>query len=462
MSPHTVKTQPADASSPPQASGNQSRTSLPVIAVVGRPNVGKSTFFNRALGRRVAIVDDKPGITRDRNFGLAEWTGRHFFLVDTGGIVEGSKRVMDRLIRRQAMLAIEEADLILFLVDSKEGTHPLDQQLAEVLRRSSKSVLLTVNKVDNLPTERSYLDFWELGMGEPRPVSAVSGRGFGDLFDAMLPLLPESGATPAPDDIRVAVIGKPNAGKSSLVNRLFGEERVVVSETAGTTRDPVDLTLKYHGLNLTFVDTAGIRRHARMRDAVEYYSNLRTARVVSGADVCLVIIDAAEGLHVQDIKVAETAWEAGCGVIAVCNKWDLVEKNDTTAIDFEREAARRAPFLKHVPFLFASALTGLRARKTLDLVVQVAKTRKKRIATGKVREAVDALVRRQPPSRSRGRQIRFKHATQAKAVPPTFIIFANFPDDLPVHYKRYVVNSLRAHWDFTGVPLRVRFRKSTP
>ena len=414
--------------------------SLPVVAVVGRPNVGKSTFFNRAIGRRVAIVDDTPGVTRDRNFGLADWTGRQFFLVDTGGVVEGSDRTMDRLIRGQAMIAVEEAD--------------------EVLRKASRPVLLTVNKVDDLPRERSHLDFWEMGMGEPHPVSSVSGRGFGDLFDQMLQLLPAETGDPAPADIRIAVVGKPNAGKSSLVNRLFGEERVVVNDAPGTTRDPVDLTMRYHGLHLTFVDTAGIRRHARMKDSVEYYCSLRTARVVREADVCLVVVDSAEGLHVQDIKVAETAWEAGCGVVMVSNKWDLVAKETGTAVAFEREAGRRAPFLRHVPFLFASALTGLRIRKTLDLVLEVVERRRRRIATPEVNAVVEALVRRQPPPHARGRPVKLKYATQARTVPPTFIVFANLPDAIPVHYRRYIANSLRKAWDFSGVPVRVRLRKS--
>ena len=435
--------------------------SLPVVAVVGRPNVGKSTFFNRAIGRRVAIVDDAPGVTRDRNFGRAEWTGRPFFVVDTGGVIEGSDRTIDRLIREQAMTAVGEADVVVFLVDSRTGVHPLDQRLAEVLRRSSKPVLLAVNKVDNHPIERTHLDFWELGMGEPHPVSAISGRGFGDLFDTMLALLPEEDEDTNRGDLRVAVIGKPNAGKSTLVNRLFGADRVVVSDEPGTTRDPVDLTMRYHGLDLTFIDTAGLRRHARIRDSIEYYSSLRTARVVKDADVCLVVIDAAEGLHVQDIKVVETAWEAGCGVIAVCNKWDLVEKDTGTAAAFQREAARRAPFLKHVPFLFTSALIGLRVRKTLDHVLAVADRRAARIATSEVNEVVEGLVRRNAPPHARGRPVRIKYATQADTRPPTFVLFANMPDEVPTNYRRYIVNSMRDRWDFHGVPLRIRMRKSS-
>lgn len=434
--------------------------SLPVVAVVGRPNVGKSTFFNRAVGRRAAIVDDTPGVTRDRNFGQAEWTGRRFFVVDTGGVVEGSNRTMDRLIREQAMTAVREADLVVLLVDSKTGVHPLDQRLAEVLRRTAKPVLLAVNKVDTLPHGDAHLDFWAMGMGRPRPVSATSGGGVGDLLDAVVSRLPPLAEAPPPAAVRVAVTGKPNAGKSSFVNRLLGEERVVVSDQAGTTRDPVDHAMRYHGRDLVFVDTAGVRRHARIKDAVEYYAALRTTRVVRDSDVCLVLVDGAEGLHGQDVKVAETAWSAGCGVVVVCNKWDLVEKDARTAQEFSAEARRRAPFLGDVPFLFASARTGLRIRRSLDLVLEVARRRRRRIPTHEVNEAVEALVRRQPPPHARGRAVRLKYATQAETAPPTFVVFSNLPDAIPTHYRRYIANSLRARWDFAGVPVRVRLRKS--
>ena len=434
--------------------------SLPVLAIVGRPNVGKSTFFNRVVGRRDAIVDDTPGVTRDRNFGRAEWTGCWFFVVDTGGVVEGSDRAIDRLIREQAMTAVAEADLVVLLVDSKTGIHSLDQRLSEVLRKSAKPVLLVVNKVDNLPTERTHLEFWGLGMGEPLPASAASGRGVGDVLDAVVARFPPSEAPSEGDEVRVAVVGKPNVGKSSLVNRIFGEERVVVSDVAGTTRDPVDHAMRYHGRTVAFVDTAGIRRHARIKDSVEYYASLRTAKVVREADVCLVLVDGAEGFHVQDARVAEAAWEAGCGLILVCNKWDLVKKDGRTAQEFQREAGQRVPFLKEVPFLFASALTGLRIRKSLELVLEVAERRLARISTADVNEAMEALTRRTSPPHVRGRPLRFKYATQAQTAPPTFVIFTNFPNDVPTHYRRYIANFLRARWDFTGVPIRLRFRKS--
>lgn len=434
--------------------------SLPVVAIVGRPNVGKSTFFNRAVGRRAAIVHDVAGVTRDRNFGEAEWAGRRFLVVDTGGVVEGSKRQMDRQIQRQAMTAVGEADAVVLLVDSKEGVHALDERLTQALRRVEKPVLLAVNKVDGLPAEQSHLDFWALGAGRPHAVSAASGRGMGDLLDALLARLPRGTADRTESAVRVAVVGKPNAGKSSFVNRLFGEDRVVVSAQAGTTRDPVDLDMRYHGRTITFVDTAGLRRHARIRDSVEYYAGVRTARVVKDADVCLAMIDVAEGLHAQDVRVAKAAWDAGCGVVAVCNKWDLAAKDARTAQEVEREVRRRAPFLHDAPLLFASALTGLRVRKALDLVLAVAERRRTRIGTPQVNEAVQELARLRAPPHARGRPIKFKYATQAQTAPPTFVIFSNLPRDVPDGYQRYLANGLRRRWDFGGVPVRLRFRKS--
>ena len=314
------------------------RTRLPVIAVVGRPNVGKSTLFNRVLGQRKAIVHETPGVTRDRHFARADWAGRDFFLVDTGGVVEGSDRPIDRAVRAQALTAVNEADLILFVVDAREGIHPLDEKLTAVLRRTERPVLLVANKVDNLPRETSHHEFWALGVGEPVPLSAISGKGSGDLLDLVMEALPDpEPVSPHPDTVRVAVIGKPNVGKSSFVNRLFGEERMVVSEVAGTTRDPVDSTMRYHGRDLVFVDTAGLRRQARIHDSIEYYAWLRAARVIREADVCLVLTDASSGVHMQDVKVAEAAWNAGCGVILVVNKWDLVDKNGYTAPGIARD-----------------------------------------------------------------------------------------------------------------------------
>ncbi len=434
---------------------------LPIVAVVGRPNVGKSTFFNRVIGRRVAIVDDRPGVTRDRNFARADWAGRHFFIVDTGGLIEGSDEPMDRAVREQALAAVTEADAIIFLVDAKSGPHPMDEWIAEILRKANKPVLLVVNKVDNLPEDTSWLDFWSLGIGEPIPVATSSGKGTGDLLDRVLAALPDApGAGRQPHEIRVAVVGRPNVGKSSYVNRIFGQERVVVSEKEGTTRDPVDSPLTYHGRTLVFVDTAGLRRQSRIKDSLEYYSSLRTARVLQEADMALVLLDATEGLHVQDLKIAEMAWQSGCGVVLVVNKWDLVEKDTQTAPHFEKRAHERAPFLRWVPFLFTSTLTGQRVHKALDLVLQVEEQRERRIETHEVNDALEELMRRQPPPHSRGRQVKLRYGTQVSVKPPTFVLFSNLPREIPDHYIRYVMNGFRERWGFLGSPIPIQLRAS--
>ncbi len=435
-------------------------TALPVVAVVGRPNVGKSTFFNRVIGRRVAIVDDRPGVTRDRNVAKVDWAGRDFLIVDTGGVVEGSDDGMDVEVRNQAMIAVDDADVILFLVDSKAGVTPLDERLAEVLRKSETPVVLVANKVDNLPHDQSYHDFWSLGMDEPIPVSALSGKGSGDLLDRVIAHLPDEVEAPDDEDtIRVAVVGKPNVGKSSLVNRLLGEERVVVSAQAGTTRDPIDSTLRFHGKDLVFVDTAGLRRQTRVKDSVEYYSALRTDRVIHSADVCVLLVDASEDeLHSQDVRIAQKAWDSGRGLILLVNKWDLVEKETMTAPEWERKVRARIPFLQWVPIVFISAKTGQRARRCLELILEVAQERSRRIETHDVNEVLEALVRRQPPPHFRGRRVKVKYATQAATKPPTFPIFVNFPKGLPDHYIRYLHNGFRDAWTFMGTPIRLRVR----
>lgn len=433
---------------------------LPVVAVVGRPNVGKSTFFNRVLGARAAIVDDRPGITRDRNFSLAEWAGRTFYIVDTGGVVEGSDEPMDRLIRDQALMAVEEADLILFLVDVKAGIHPQDERIADLLRNSGKPVLVAVNKADNLPQDIAHHEFWALGHGEPMPVSALSGKGSGDLLDRIVAQLPEPQNVENDTDLRIAVIGRPNVGKSSFVNALFGEERMIVSDVPGTTRDAVDSTFVYHGKRLVFVDTAGLRRQAKVRESVEYYSALRTERVIRDSQVCLLLLDGTQEVSHQDLRIAEAAWDAGCGVVLMVNKWDLVEKDHMTAPAFEKALALRAPFLSGVPIIFASAVTGQRVRKALDLVLEVAEERKRRIPTHEVNEVLERIVHRQPPPHSGGRVVKVRYGTQIETEPPTFILFSNFPDEIPPHYLRYLQNEFRAAWGLRGVPIRIRLRES--
>jgi GTP-binding protein len=432
---------------------------LPVVAVVGRPNVGKSTFFNRVLGERLAIVEDRPGVTRDRNFARAEWAGRNFMLVDTGGMVENSDEPMDRLIRDQVLTAIGEADVLVLVVDGKAGPHPLDYQVAEHLRRTAKPTILAVNKVDNLgaPTATAHHDFWDLGIGEPFPVSSLSGKGSGDLLDVIISHLPDVEGEEE-QALRVAVIGKPNVGKSSFVNRLLGEERLVVSDVAGTTRDAIDTPMQYKGQRLVFVDTAGLRRQAKIEEGVEFYSAIRTERAIDRADVCLLLIDATEPIHVQDLKVAQKAWDAGCGLIVIANKWDLVEKETMTAPAYEKEIRERAPFLKWVPILFTSAKTGQRVHRVLELIIDVAAERQRRVSTHEVNEVLRALATRTKPPHYAGHPVKMLYATQVAVAPPTVAIWVNYPEGVPESYERYLHNGFRQAWGFTGVPVRLVLR----
>jgi GTPase len=432
---------------------------LPVVAVVGRPNVGKSTFFNRVLGERQAIVQDRPGVTRDRNFARAEWAGRTFYLVDTGGLVEGSDEPMNRLIRQQVLTAIGEADVVVQLVDGKAGPHPLDYAVAEHLRRAKKPVMVLVNKMDALgaPTAVAHHEFWDLGLGEPLPVSSLSGKGSGDVLDAIVESLPKVEGEEE-TQLRVAVIGKPNVGKSSFVNRLLGEERLVVSDVAGTTRDSIDTPMRYHDRELMFVDTAGLRRQAKVDESVEFYSSLRTERAIQRADVCILLVDATEPLHNQDLRIANQAWDAGCGLIMVANKWDLVEKDTHTAPAWEKSVRERAPFLRSVPIIFASVLTGLRVQKTLSLILEVEEQRQRRVATHEVNEVLRSLVSRSRPPHASGRPVKLLYATQVAVAPPTFVVWSNLPDEVPESYLRFLHNGFRDAWGFTGAPIRIHLR----
>ncbi len=431
-----------------------------MVAVVGRPNVGKSTFFNRILGARVAIVEDRPGVTRDRNFARTEWNGRQFYLVDTGGMVEGSDEPMDRLIREQVVAAIGEADVLVQIVDGKAGPHPLDYAIADFLRKQEKPTVLLVNKVDNLGnvTATAHHDFWDLGVGEPYPVSSLNGKGSGDVLDVIVEHLPEVEGE-EPESLRVAVIGKPNVGKSSFVNRLLGEERLVVSEVAGTTRDAIDTPMQYHGRRLVFVDTAGLRRQAKIGEGVEFYSAIRTERAIERADVCMLLIDATEPIHVQDLKIAQKAWDAGKGLIVVANKWDLVEKETMTAPAYEKEVRERATFLKWVPILFTSTVTGQRVHRTLELILETQEQRLRRIATHEVNDVLRALVTRTKPPHFHGSAVKFLYGTQASVAPPTFVLFVNHPEGVPESYERYLHNGFREAWGFSGAPLRINLRR---
>lgn len=431
--------------------------STPVVALVGRPNVGKSHLFNRLVGQDSAIVSEEAGTTRDRHFARAEWNGRSFFLVDTGGITDDSRAPMDAAIRFQVEQAIAEADLLLLVVDARAGLHPIDRRVVDLLRESDRPWLLVVNKVDD-PSDPAWYEFYGLGAGEPVPVSAMNGKQSGDLLDRIVQRIPEVPAA-EPDALRVAVIGRPNVGKSSFVNRLLGEERLVVSDTAGTTRDAIDSTLRYHGRDLVFVDTAGLRRQSRIDEGIEFYSSLRSRRAIEGADLCCLLIDATEGLHNQDLKIAALAWESGRGLIIVVNKWDLYEKDDKSAAHFEKECREKAPYLAFVPFLFTSARTGQRVTKVLDVIGEVAAERTKRISTSEVNQRLEQLIARVQPPQAAGREVKLMYATQVDVAPPTFAVFGNHPDLVEEHYVRYLHNGFRESWGFRGNPLRILLRR---
>ncbi|MGQ0647788.1 MAG: ribosome biogenesis GTPase Der [Gemmatimonadaceae bacterium] len=432
-------------------------SSLPVVALVGRPNVGKSALFNRIVGHNAAIVSEEAGTTRDRHFARGDWAGSAFWLVDTGGITGDARGAMAVEIRRQVQQAIDEADLLLFTVDAKAGLHPVDQHIATMLREAGKPFLVVANKVDD-PSTTDFYEFHALGAGDPIPVSAVSGKQSGDLLDRLVESIP---VAPVEDDesLRVAVIGRPNVGKSSIVNRLLGEERLVVSDKAGTTRDAIDTPMRYHGRDLVFIDTAGLRRQSKVEDGIEFYSALRSRRAIERADICCLVIDGVEGLQGQDLKIANLAWEDGRGLVVVVNKWDLVEKDDKTAAKFERNAREKAPFLNFIPFLYTSAKTGQRVTKMLDVLLEVEAERRKRITTSQVNTRLEELLARRQPPQAAGREIRLMYATQVEVAPPVIAVFSNHPDLVEEHYVRYLHNGFRESWGFTGNPLRIVLRR---
>ncbi|HEY7234264.1 MAG TPA: ribosome biogenesis GTPase Der [Gemmatimonadaceae bacterium] len=431
---------------------------IPVVALLGRPNVGKSALFNRIVGRDTAIVSEEAGTTRDRHFARADWNGRAFWLVDTGGVADDPQHPMDIEIRRQVGQAMGEADLLLFVVDAIAGLHPSDAHVAEMLRTAGKPWLLVANKVDN-PRSTDFYEFYSLGLGDPIPVSANNGMGSGDLLDAIVEHLPPV-VVEEETALSIAVVGRPNVGKSSFVNRLLGEERLVVSEIAGTTRDAIDTPMRYHGRDLVFIDTAGLRRQSRIEDGIEFYSALRTRRAIERAEICLLLVEPTEGdIQNQDLKIAALAWEAGRGLIVVVNKWDLAERDDKAAARFEKKVREKAPYLSFVPFLFTSAKTGLRVTRVLDLILAVDEERQKRIATSEVNERLGQLLARLQPPQAAGHIVKLNYATQVQTSPPTIAVFGNHPELVEEHYVRYLHNGFREAWGFTGNPLRVVMRR---
>ncbi len=439
----------------------------PIVAIVGRPNVGKSTFFNKLIGERRAIVEDEPGTTRDRLYGEADWRGRTFTIVDTAGILPGeedeataSMAEIVRATRAQAQLAIDEADAIIFLVDVKEGITAADEEVAEMLRQTSKPVILGANKADSLQRAQDAVEFWNLGLGEPIPLSAYHGTGAGDVLDALYEALPPFEDKPEDEyALKIAIVGRPNVGKSSLLNRLLGEERVVVSDVPGTTRDTIDTVLEYNNQKILLIDTAGIRRRGRIEQGIERYSVLRALRAIERADVALLVVDATEGVTAQDAHVAGMILESHKGIAVLVNKWDAIEKDDRTFDAFTRHVRNELHFIPYAPLLFISAKTGQRVDKILDLALEINGERNTRIPTSKLNNILRDAVRDHPPaSIHKGAHLRIFYATQAQVAPPVFLFFSNAPEEIHFSYKRYLENRIRAEHPFVGTPIILVFK----
>lgn len=430
----------------------------PLIAIVGRPNVGKSTFFNKIVGKKISITEDRPGVTRDRLYADGEWRGKVFTAVDTGGIELRSEDKMWREIKKQAEVAIETAQVILFFVDGREGLTASDHDVAEMLRRSKKPVILVVNKIDEYSEDKIF-EFYSLGLGEPFPVSAEHGTGIGDVLDEAVSWFEKVDA-PADDSIKIAVVGKPNAGKSSLVNKLLGFERTIVTETAGTTRDAIDTHLTYGGKNYTLIDTAGIRKKSRVEDEIEYYSQLRAYDAVRRADVCLLVVDSAEGLTEQDTKIIGYVDEAGKPSVIVMNKWDLIEKDTGTINKFEKKLKEDLKFMDYFKSVYISAKTGQRAEKIFTLVDEVYAHSHFRISTGVLNDMISDAVRANEPPSFNGKRLKVYFSSQVTVAPPTFVIKVNSVDLLHFSYERYLENVIRKNFDFSGTPIKIIAREN--
>lgn len=432
----------------------------PIVAIVGRPNVGKSTLFNRISGRRKAIVDDMPGVTRDRNYIDVTWDDRTFTLIDTGGFEPESKEEILAQMREQAMLAVEEADLIIFLADGKEGLTPADYDVADLLRRSGKPLVFAVNKIDSQKRMEGLYDFYSLGLPEPLPVSAEHGIGTGELMERVLSLIPDYREEPLSEDVtRLAVIGRPNVGKSSLINKLLDYERVIVSDVPGTTRDAIDTLLTSDDKKYLLIDTAGIRKKGRVSQKLEKFTVVQALRSMERCDVVLLLIDAVEGVTEQDTKVAGYAHEKGKGCVIVVNKWDLIEKETKTYEKYVDDVRFKLKYLAYAPVISISALTGQRAVKVLDVVDKVSAECNKRIGTGVLNRAFEEMTKGHLPGLFRNRTVKFYYITQTSVKPPTFTLFTNYPEGIHFSYERYLENKLREAFGFEGTPIRLQFRK---
>ncbi len=435
--------------------------SKPIVAIVGRPNVGKSTLFNALAGERISIVKDTPGITRDRIYAEVSWLDRNFTLIDTGGIEPDSKDVILSQMREQAQIAIDTADVIIFIVDVKQGLQDADSKVADMLRRSGKSVLLAVNKVDSIAKyQNDVYEFYNLGIGEPYAISASNRMGLGDLLDEVIAHFPEHSEEEEEEEIpKIAIIGKPNVGKSSLLNKLIGENRVIVSDVAGTTRDAVDTPVTHNGRDYVFIDTAGLRRKKNVKQELEKYMVVRTVSAIERSDVVVLMIDAVEGVTEQEAKIAGIAHESGKGVIVAVNKWDAIEKDDKTIYKYEKKIRDTLSFMPYAEIVFISALSGQRVNKLYDLIDAVIENHALRIQTGVLNEIMSEAVAMQQPPSDKGRRLKLFYMTQVSVKPPTFVIFVNDKELMHFSYTRYLENKIREAFGFKGTPLRFIIRE---
>jgi GTP-binding protein len=430
-----------------------------IVAIVGRPNVGKSTIFNRFTESRQAITDEVSGVTRDRHYGKAEWNGREFSVIDTGGYVQGSVDIFETEIRKQVELAIDEANVILFLVDAKSGITDLDQEVVKLLRKSNKKVVLAVNKVDNSRLLEDAVEFYNLGLGEYIPVASISGSGTGELLDELLKHFEDDVEVDEDDTPKFAVIGRPNVGKSSIINALTGKEQNIVTDIAGTTRDSLNTKYTQFGFDFTLVDTAGLRKKKNVHENLEFYSVMRSVRAIEHSDVCIHVIDAERGFEAQDQRIFHIADRNKKGIVILVNKWDLLDKSTETAKKAGEQIKKKIAPFTDVPIVFVSALERQRLLKGLEAAIQVHKNRTQKIATSVLNEVMLPLIDHIPPPAIKGKYIQIKYCTQLPTDTPTFVFFANLPQYIKEPYKRYIENQLREHFDFSGVPIQIYFRK---
>ncbi len=433
---------------------------MSLVAIVGRPNVGKSTLFNRLVGQRQAIVDATAGTTRDRHYGKTDWNGKEFSVIDTGGYAVNSDDLFEEDIRRQVMLAIDEADLILFMVEVGTGITDLDMMMANVLRRSGKPVIVVCNKVDNYDLIYLSHEFHSLGLGAPYCISSMSGSGTGDLMDAILTALPEDTQAEQQDDLpRITIVGRPNVGKSSMTNALLGEERNIVTDIAGTTRDSIHTRYNKYGMDFYLVDTAGMRKKGREMEDLEFYSVMRSIRAIENSDVCILMLDAQQGLESQDLNIHNLIVRNRKGCVIVVNKWDLVEKEGNTMKEWRAFLAKKLAPFNDIPIVFASALNKQRILEVLQQAIRVYNSRRRRIPTSELNDYILPIIEAYPPASTKGKYIRIKYATQLPTPTPQFAFFVNLPQYIKEPYRRYLENKIREHWDFSGVPMQIYFRQ---